>query len=170
MPSVTPNDNDLVARLAAMERRLAALETRRSANKLWVFASGGTGDTFNNGAYTLVNWDSVGANTNQPGIWTGSGPEIVLPYSGTYLFVVTMPLVDAGALTFDVGLQLTEAGGSPVQMRITEATLYTAGTRQVWVPVMGAMLEGDSLAIALTADGANRSLTSNLDFQIIQVA
>lgn len=169
MPSVTPNDNDLIGRLAAMERRLSALEARRRSNRIWINASGGTTQTFNNGSYTPVNWDTVGANTNMPGIWSGTGPEIVLPFSGTYMFLVTMPLVNSGSITFDVGLQLTPSGGSPVQMRTTSLITYTGGTKQLWVPVMGDMQTGDSLAIALTALGGARTLASSLDFQIVQV-
>lgn len=169
MPSV-PKDPDkhLLNKISSLESRIQLLETQRRNNRLWVLASGGNGDTFNSGSYTEVVWDNVYANSTDDGIWDGS-TGITLPYTGVYMFIVTMPLVNTGTINFDVGLRLTEEGGSPVQMRTTSLTVYTSALRQVWIPFGGDMLKNDQIAIGITSVGGTRTLTSSLDFQIFQV-
>lgn len=106
MPAVTPNDNDLVARLAAMERRIATLEGRRRADRpaVGLFNGGAQSFTAASGKETVV-WGSTVYDTG--GIGDVVGDKILVPSSGYYLHVINLPqgTVSAAAdLTVDYGV------------------------------------------------------------------
>lgn len=105
MPSLTPNDNDLVSRIAAMEQRLAAVESRRRADRPAVGLVNSSSQAFTAAAgQETVVFNSLIYDTG--GIGDTVNEQITVPSSGYYLHVINLPQATVASnadLTVDYG-------------------------------------------------------------------
>lgn len=93
MPSVVPNDNDLVARLAAMERRVQALEGRRRADRPACSVAGPGSTSYGTGVQTL---NLVTTTFDTHGMVDLTNDRITVPFSGIWQVVVDIPASYSG--------------------------------------------------------------------------
>ena len=90
MPGLTPDpDRTLLDRLAAMERRLQALENRRTSERPHLLAYTPLYDTYSFAVWETLGFDNVSFDSH--GILGSGGTIVTVPYTGRYVVGLELP-------------------------------------------------------------------------------
>ncbi len=148
---------DVLRRLAALERRLEELETRDVANPLVIYSTD-TARVLTNGAYTLINFEDKVYDPDSQ-VTIGASWHYTVPVSGLYVCGALITIASAAwAAGNAIRIQATVNGSAPYHIARQSGMAVTFAPTVAGIAVIEAAVD-DQIAFEVFQ---NRGVDQNL--------